>query len=235
MTALRLALLFSVLSAPSARADVSLDETGVQDRILAVFQDGVPQAEQKRIVESRGLEVLRVYGALRVVVARSAPGRAQALAAQLRSDPNVRHVDRDFYAKWIDASPGSLQQAPLPAVEDVLRQLPKLKPGVGQEPDEVQWGVRRLNAPAAWSANKGAGVRIAIVDTGIDPGHPEFSGRIKGGTNAIDKDKPWADDHFHGTHVAGIAAAGLDGKGVVGVAPEAHLYAVKVLDKDGSG
>ncbi|MFA5140618.1 MAG: S8 family peptidase [Elusimicrobiota bacterium] len=235
MSALRLALLFSVLFAPAVRAEVPLDESGVQDRILAVFQDGVPQAEQRRIVESRGLEVLRVYGALRVVVARSAPGKAQSLAVPLRSDPGVRHVGRDFYAKWIDASPASLQQVPLPAVEEVLKQLPKLKPGVGREPDEVQWGVRRLNAPAAWPTNKGRGVKIAIVDTGIDPDHPEFAGRIKGGINAVDKDKPWTDDHFHGTHVAGIAAAGLDGKGVVGVAPEAYLYAVKVLDKDGSG
>jgi len=92
-----------------------------------------------------------------------------------------------------------------------------------------------VNAPAAWPTNQGAGVKIAIVDTGIDPQHPELAGRIAGGYNAVDKQAPWADDHFHGTHVAGIAAAALDGKGVVGVAPAASLYAVKVLTKDGSG
>src|SRR6185295_13721450 len=53
--------------------------------------------------------------------------------------------------------------------------------------------------------------------------------------NAVEKGKDWNDDHFHGTHVAGIIAATWKDKNVLGVAPKAKLYGVKVLTKEGSG
>ena len=105
----------------------------------------------------------------------------------------------------------------------------------GSQEEEAQWGVRRLNAPAAWGSNQGDGVKVAVIDTGVAPDHPELKARVAGGFNALDKDKPFADDHGHGTHVAGIVAAELDGKGVAGVAPKAVIYGVKVLTKEGSG
>ncbi|MEE8425221.1 MAG: S8 family peptidase, partial [Elusimicrobiota bacterium] len=81
----------------------------------------------------------------------------------------------------------------------------------------------------------GRGVKVAVVDTGIDFQHPDLAANYKGGYNALDKKKPPLDDHGHGTHVAGTIAAVKDGRGVVGVAPNASLYAVKVLDKNGGG
>lgn len=78
-------------------------------------------------------------------------------------------------------------------------------------------------------------VDIAIIDTGIDPDHPDLNvvGGVKlvGGTS----DPDFRDGFGHGTHCAGIAAARNDGQGVVGVAPGARLWAVKVLDDTGSG
>jgi serine protease AprX len=92
-----------------------------------------------------------------------------------------------------------------------------------------------LDVPAVWLAGyRGAGIGIAIVDTGIDRNHPDFSGRIVTGASFVSGD--YLDDNGHGTHVAGIAAG--DGSAetkYVGVAPEAKLYAAKVLDQDGSG
>jgi subtilisin family serine protease len=82
------------------------------------------------------------------------------------------------------------------------------------------------------------GVKVAIVDTGIDGSHDDLTGLVDGGYSALTKSEnpeSYQDDNGHGTHVAGIVAARRDGRGVVGVAPRARLYAVKVLDSDGTG
>ncbi len=73
---------------------------------------------------------------------------------------------------------------------------------------------------------------IAIIDTGIDIDHPDLN--VVGGTNCVGGSS-FDDDNGHGTHVAGTAAAKDDGNSVVGVAPGARLYAVKVLNSAGSG
>lgn len=114
------------------------------------------------------------------------------------------------------------------------------KPAPPPAPVEtLPWGVEKINANDVWP-NTGAGVKVAIIDTGIDQDHPDLAANIKGGRNfvairgRIDPNK-WDDDNGHGTHVAGIVA-GIDNTvGVVGVAPGASLYAAKVLDKTGSG
>src|SRR5438874_2933591 len=95
--------------------------------------------------------------------------------------------------------------------------------------------VKQIKADAFWSAfgTKGAGVVIAIIDTGIDYTHPAVAGRVIGGYDFVNKDNDPMDDHFHGTHVAGIAAGNSDS--LVGVAPEASLIAFKVLNASGSG
>jgi hypothetical protein len=87
----------------------------------------------------------------------------------------------------------------------------------------------------------GAGVLIAILDTGIDLDHPEFTGRISAnstcfGGSACSGDAALGDDdNGHGTHVAGIAAAAADSVGMTGVAPDAELLSVKVLAASGAG
>ncbi|WP_281246397.1 S8 family peptidase [Desulfoscipio geothermicus] len=100
---------------------------------------------------------------------------------------------------------------------------------------QIPWGVNRIDAELAWPQNTGQGVKVAVLDTGIDLSHPDLLANIKGGYNAIKPNKSPADDNGHGTHVAGIIAAVNDNIGVVGVAPQAELYAVKVLSANGSG
>lgn len=74
---------------------------------------------------------------------------------------------------------------------------------------------------------------MAVVDTGIAPRHPDL--RVYGGASFVPGVTRWHDDHYHGTHVAGTIAAAMNRRGVVGVAPAARLYAVKVLDRRGRG
>lgn len=102
------------------------------------------------------------------------------------------------------------------------------------------WNITQVQADQAWSTSTGNGVKVAILDTGIDTDHPDLDDNLAGCLNFISS--PWwyrwrdcSDDHGHGTHVAGIIAAENNDFGVVGVAPESRIYAVKVLNRDGSG
>ncbi len=110
---------------------------------------------------------------------------------------------------------------------------------------ETPWGVERIDADRVWvaeyGATRGAGVDVAILDTGIDADHPDLI--VAGGVNCTGnilrdgstRSSYWDDKEGHGTHCAGVVAACNNDLGVVGVAPEARLWAVKVLADDRSG
>ncbi len=109
-------------------------------------------------------------------------------------------------------------------------------PGNGEEqqpPQEIPTGINRIDADL--NSNTGAGVKVAVIDSGIDYSHPDLDANYKGGYDFVNNDNDPIDDNGHGTHVAGIIAAEDNDIGVIGVAPEAYLYAVKVLDKKGNG
>ena len=101
--------------------------------------------------------------------------------------------------------------------------------------DELPWGINRIDADIVHSTNKGTGVKIAIIDTGIDYNHPELDNYYRGGYDFINGDNDPMDDYWHGTHCAGIVAAEDNEIGVIGVAPEVELYGLKVMDSSGSG
>ncbi|MFA6004441.1 MAG: S8 family peptidase, partial [Elusimicrobiota bacterium] len=167
----------------------------------------------------------------------------QAFEAQALSQPAVAMVEEDIVRNWLQNEAVSFQAAPLLSWRRIKESIPVFKryawtepalpPGVSRE--ELPWGIQRVNAPAAWAKTMGQGVRVAVVDTGIDFNHPDLKANVAGGYNAMDSGQPYLDDNHHGTHVAGTIAGVLDGKGVAGVAPKASLYAVKVLDAKGSG
>lgn len=102
-----------------------------------------------------------------------------------------------------------------------------------------QWGLAQIKAAGAWSrGGTGAGATIAIVDTGIDLGHPDLSAKLVPGVDLAGDQpcSPGQDREGHGTHVAGIAAAATNNRiGGAGTAPDAKLMPVRVLDSSGSG
>ena len=103
---------------------------------------------------------------------------------------------------------------------------------------ENSWGIPHIFADVAHTnGNRGSGVTVAVLDTGIDYSHEELDGNYRGGYDFVFNDDDPFDDSFnsHGTHVAGIVAAEENGIGVIGVAPEVDLFAVKVLDGAGFG
>ena len=101
------------------------------------------------------------------------------------------------------------------------------------ETETVTWGIKAVQADE--SVYTGAGIKIAVLDTGFDTNHPDFAGRSLT-TRSFVPDEKVDDQHGHGTHCIGIACASADRQGVrYGVAPGAHIYAGKVLNNGGSG
>jgi len=166
--------------------------------------------------------------------------------ASIYSLPGVTHIDEDKYIKWIEEAPVSMTEKQLPTMEQAMDMIrtgegwnapvfSDIKPVVDPAEKEIPWGVKRVNASGAWNFTEGAGVKVAVIDTGMDYNHPDLKANYAGGYNAIAPTTSPLDDQGHGTHVSGTIGAARDSKGVVGVAPRVKLYAVKVLDKNGSG
>lgn len=99
----------------------------------------------------------------------------------------------------------------------------------------LPWGISRIRANQAWTYTTGNGIKVGIIDTGIQLNHPDLVANIKGGYNAINSRKSADDDNGHGTHVAGTVAAVNNSIGVVGASHQSWLYAIKVLNVNGSG
>ncbi len=103
---------------------------------------------------------------------------------------------------------------------------------------DKQWALPQIGAPDAWKKTTGAGVRIGLVDTGVDLTHEDLAGRVVESTNCVNsKGDPQLcvgsaqDDFGHGTHVSGIMAANKDNRvGVAGVAPKAELVVAKAFE-----
>jgi subtilisin family serine protease len=101
---------------------------------------------------------------------------------------------------------------------------------------DAAWGVKRIGSGTVHDGgNKGSGVKVAVIDSGIDYTHPDLSANYLGGYDFVNDDNDPMDDYSHGTHVAGTIGAADNNLGVVGVAPEAFLYGLKVLNSNGSG
>ncbi len=181
----------------------------VQVRKIVVFNPQfVNEAARDEIVQKLGcvkIKNLDLIGGMAVYL----PSKAAEQALLARAE--VLRVDDDII------------------VEALAKRAP------AQPPETLTWGVNRIDADLAWGITTADPIKVAIVDTGIDVTHPDLQGNIKGGMSAVGYTKSYKDDNGHGTHVAGIVGAINNTIGVIGIASNVDLYAVKVLDRNGSG
>lgn len=149
----------------------------------------------------------------------------EGFAEQARELPGVRSVTPDLEVPFLDDFPVAERISFADAEVDGGH-------GLSDPLAALQWGLLAVDAPAAWERGAtGRGVRVAVLDSGVDAGHPDLAPNI----NAALSTSFVADETFdqpasdHGTRVAGVIAAAANELGVIGVAPEAEVVAVKVI------
>ena len=231
------------LNAAQARAVATLDENADNYNEGTIVLRDTTREEAEKLSEKLGAK-LRItsdgsYAALRLP-------DGVTIDDVVRSGDYREYVDKfspDFYTRISDVveeesviSEGRKPTKPEYSVSDTLY--------------KNQTYIDYVNIGAAWNTYKGSGVTVAVIDTGIDTDHIEFAGRISeysynATTDKIVKDYAkedgtydWSiieDEQGHGTSVAGVVAAGMNGEGVVGIAPEVTLLVIKAeSDENGT-
>ena len=181
---------------------------GAEKSVIIGFRQRPGRPEESLVLVARG-KIERSYHLIPAVAA-SIP---EEEIENLRTNPAIAYVEENAVYTTAATSPGD-------------------------DEGNDSWQVPHIFADVAHaSGNLGTGVKVAILDTGMDYTHEDLDGNYRGGYDFVFGDNDPFDDSYnsHGTHVAGIIAAEKNGIGVVGVAPEAELYAVKVLDGAGFG
>ncbi|VTR77011.1 S8 family serine peptidase [Cellulomonas hominis] len=199
----------SLTPAPAATSgDVPEAST---EHVLVRFAPEVSQRQRAATLSAEGLAADEAVGGTGFVEVPVGDADPAELVAALDADPRVAEVQLDHVrtaAGWTD------------------------DPLVG-----LAWPyLDLLRLPRAWDVTTGSGQVIAVLDTGVDPSHEDLAGRLVPGWDAVHEDADASDDQWHGTAVAGTAAAaGDNGVGSVGAGYDAKIMPVKVLSASGSG
>jgi thermitase len=191
----------------------------VPGEVLVKFKtDLASAAEEGQVKKKLGLKTVEQIEELGVQRVEVRPGDEEKIVEKLQSDPAVEYAEPNYIVYAVDTNPDDLYFNP---------------------PYSRQWGLTMIQAPAAWDIVTGTTpVIIAILDTGVDLDHPDFScpGKLTAGWDYANGDGDPDDDHGHGTHVAGIAAACTDNAtGVAGLSWGARIMPLKVLNSSGNG
>ena len=195
-------------------------------RQIVIFVDGTPQWLQEQIVMLLGgpqTQIIHVLSLINALAVQFPLSNLTTIDQSLLSNPSVVGVYADLVG-LIDLEP-PLAVLTAPPVED------------------FEWGQYHIGIPKVYNHGngvQGAGVTVAVLDSGIyisqsGQYHPDLAANIVGGFNAIAEGQSYNDDNGHGTHIAGIITATVNGQGIIGTAAQAQLMAVKVLDATGSG
>ncbi len=202
-----------------------LATTAIAGKPVIVGFHQKPDKAEKKLIQSLGGTIKRTYSLLPAIAA----DMPQESIAILLKNPSVTFVEDDVTVHSIDPSPSTTSK--------VSSTKPLSIQSLASDGEyDNSWGVERIGAKVAHDKNiTGSGIKIAILDTGINYNHEDLDANYRGGynfiTNGRGSDDPFDDSYNqHGTNIAGIIAAESNDIGVVGVAPDASIYAVKVLD-----
>jgi thermitase len=204
------------------------------DRVLVRLRDSVPAGTEEAYLGSCQLRAIHRIPGVDVYRAQTPAGMtvAQTLAV-LRANPDVAYANPDYRTR-IAVVPNDPYFLPYQYNLDnrgsVLNLSSTLHLQTTAHAD--------IKATAAWEETQGdPETVIAVLDTGVDMSHVELANKVvSGGHDFVNNDDDATDDSWHGTHVAGIAAAETgNGEGIAGVAWNCKILPVKVMDQDGNG
>ncbi len=203
------ALLALVLAVPAAWAQGQAADGGhVRGRIVVMAKAGLSAADLARVLQPHGGRARAIGHTGLHIVDLPAAASEVAVARLLARHPALKFAEPDR------------RFAPAASFND---------PYLGSA-----WHLARINAPAAWDRTLGAGVTIAILDSGVDTTHPDLAAQLLAGWNFVDGNSNVADVTGHGTAVAGAAAASSNnGTGVASVAGAARILPLRVADSSG--
>jgi serine protease len=229
--------IYSSLDSPD---DVTAHEA---DEIVVDFKDGLSKEQIDAYEKDWGVDLEYVDGEegpqSGITHAHVDADREDELLEQIRENPDVEVAEPEMtFSIPADENIDELQSGTTP----VMQKGPGFTPN---DPDySKQWNLPMINMPKAWEISKGKGAVVAVLDTGIAYEDyddfkqvPDLKGaKFAKGWDFVNNDSHPNDDHGHGTHVAGTIAQVTNNKeGVAGVAFEATLMPVKVLNHFGSG
>jgi lantibiotic leader peptide-processing serine protease len=261
-------VIIAALSLPASvwlRAQDTATSAATFDRLIVVFRSERLPSDAAAIVQAAGGRVLAELPDIGVVIAEPHGSSGMPLRDRLLAAPGILDVGSDWI---VSADPGTAigpgQDVVVQPQSHFPHPLPTFSPALPPDffytSSPQQWPAKRIGAAGggvptpvgdptvgAWDATFGAGVKIAIIDTGLNPLHPDLSGKVVfaravshatpllGDVNcevpdpsSLPFDLP-VDQHGHGTWVASLAAGRLGGGLLVGVAPEAQLLSIKML------
>lgn len=188
-----------------------IDPMDVEQKIVG-FKQNTKKASNMHLIQEYGIKVKKELPLVNAFVCED--NADTAAFHTLAEDEEVEFIEDDYVGTT---------QALSPTHVDLIQ---------GQQ--MIPWGVKKIRAHEIWKAFDGEGVRVGVIDTGVDRSHPDLKDNIKDVYGVLDC-KNIDDDNGHGTHVSGIIAALNNDIGVVGVAPNAQIYSVKAFDNQGRG
>jgi len=203
--------------------------TPVPNQYIIVFQNWVtnPKAQAEQLAQSFPMQILHVYHAALKGFAATMP--ASSLAG-VKADRAIAYVEQD---SWVTAFAQKIPTGVrrIGATKSSVASGSQKVPQIGSMALKPDSQPGPLDIARGGGAKFGVNVVVAVIDSGVDPTHPDLNVEFSKGFGFPDG----IDGNGHGTHVAGIIGAYDNNFGVVGVAPGARIWALKVLDASGSG
>lgn len=205
----RMAAALAVGLAAWGVAQAAQPDEWVKGRVIVQTRAGLSDAELSKIIKPHGAKARRIGKSDLLIIDLPAGMSETAVANQLAHNPHLKFAELDAILK------------PTLVTND---------PYLGSA-----WHISKIGASKAWDKSLGAGVTIAILDTGVDGTHPDLAANMVAGWNFYDNNSNASDVAGHGTAVAGSAAAvANNAAGVVGVAGAAKIMPIRISDTNGN-
>ncbi|TMW73521.1 S8 family peptidase [Alteribacter natronophilus] len=204
-----------------------------EGEVVVRLKEGVDAREWGR---ERGLHLLDQDG--QDCVYRDSARTTDRILGDLSRDGEVYFIEPNFK---VEKQTTYHQKRSSSALKEKPSVIEPQEQQAGEPNDELydpyQWNLEQITASEGWDISSGSEeITIAIIDSGVDPEHPDLEARIADGYNAFEDNGHFYDENGHGTHVAGVAAAVTNNvEGIAGVSWNNPILAVKALDANAEG